>query len=377
MSARVFNPLPPGNAGPLADILSQVEAFLCRYIAFRSAAQSLVIALWVAHSHALDSFDYTPYLHISSPEKRCGKSRVLDALTLLVPLPWCAVSPSEAVIYRKIAASCPTLLLDEVDTIFSGGKDENKEGLRALLNAGFNRSATVPRCVGPQQDVKDFPVFCAKVIAGIGKLPDTVADRSVPIVLARKKRQQTVERFRARDAAAFAEGIHAALAEWASDHVTTDILRAARPSLPDCLGDRQADICEPLLAIADAAGGGWPERAREALVELFAGGDGDADSVGTKLLDAMRRAFAEAGTDRLRTDQVLDALLLCEDAPWAGWWEHDIKNGNRRGPASKLARLLKPFGIVSGSIRLPDGSTPKGYKAESCADAFERYLPAN
>jgi hypothetical protein len=360
----------------LADILAQVEEFLCRYIAFRGAAQSPVIALWVAHSHAIAAFDYTPYLHVSSPEKRCGKSRLLDLLILLVRAAWCAVSPSEAVIYRKIAQSCPTLLLDEVDTIFSGGKDENKEGLRALLNAGFTRSATVPRCVGPQHEIKDFPVFCAKVIAGIGRLPDTVADRSVPIILARKTREQNVERFRTRDAAGFAEGIRAALAAWAGDETTITNLRAARPMLPDFLGDRQADICEPLLAIADAAGGEWPERARTALAELFAGGEGDADSLGTKLLDAMRHAFTEAGTDRLSTDQILDALLLCEDAPWVSWWEHDIKNGNRRGPASKLARMLKPFGIVSGSIRLPDGSTPKGYKAESCADAFDRYLPA-
>lgn len=359
----------------LTGTLSQVEEFLCRYIAFRGDAQSPIIALWVAHSHAIEAFDYTPYLHISSPEKRCGKSRVLDSLNLLVPQPWCAVSPSEAVIYRKIEASRPTLLLDEVDTIFTGGKDENKEGLRALLNAGFNRSATVPRCVGPQHEIKDFPVFCAKVIAGIGRLPDTVADRSLPIVLARKTRDQTVDRFRPRDAAEFAEPIHAELAAWAGDAATIRSLRAARPTLPDSLSDRAQDICEPLLAIADAAGDDWPERARAALVALFGGG-GQDDSLGVKLLIEIRRAFSEAGTDRLSTDQALDALLLSDDGPWVGWWENDIRSGNRHGPATKLARMLKPYGIVSGSIRMPDGKTPKGYKSESFTDAWARYLPA-
>jgi len=162
----VTAPKPPD----LAEALSQVEDFLRRYIVFPSRSHSPAIALWVAHSHALAAFDYTPYLHITSPEKRCGKSRVLDTLALLAPEPWVAVSPTDAVIYRKISISKPTLLLDEVDTVFTGGKSENKEGLRALLNAGFNRSATVPRCVGADHEVVEFGVFCAKVIAGIGKL---------------------------------------------------------------------------------------------------------------------------------------------------------------------------------------------------------------
>ena len=347
---------------------------MCRYVAFRNKSQAPVIALWVVHSHAIAAFDYTPYLHVSSPEKQCGKSRVIDLLNLLVRAPWPAVSPSEAVIYRKIEAASPTLLLDEVDTIFTGGKDENKEGLRALLNAGFQRSATVPRCVGPQHQIQDFKVFCAKVIAGIGKLPDTVADRSVPIVLARKARNQIVERFRGRDAAPIAEGIRTPLASWAGSPEIIASLREARPSIPDSLGDRQADICEPLLAIADIAGGEWPGRARAALLELFSATEGQDDSLGVKLLTGMHRAFAD--TERLSTEAAINALLACDDAPWASWWERDIQSGNVRGPSAKLARMLKPFGIQPGTIRQPDGTTPKGYKRESFEDAWERYLPA-
>jgi hypothetical protein len=358
----------------LADALSQVEDFFCRYIAFPSAAHSPIIALWVAHSHALAAFDYTPYLHISSPEKRCGKSHVLDALSMLVPQPWLAVSPSEAVIYRKIAISTPTLLLDEVDTIFTGGKDESKEGLRALLNAGFNRSAVVPRCTGTDHEIVDFKVFCAKVIAGIGKLPDTVADRSVPIVLARKTQQEAVERFRNRDAMEAARDVRSALSAWVRSEGVLDDLRAARPSLPDCLGDRQADICEPLFAIADAAGGDWPERARKALVELLNASREDAESIGVKLLAAIRRAFAETEANRLSTEQLLESLMRSEDGPWVAWWERDINSGNRRGPASKLARLLLPYGIKSANIRLADGTTPKGFKADAFAESWARYL---
>jgi len=366
--------LEPFEPPRLADALAWVEAFLCRYIAFPSSAQSPAIALWVAHSYALAAFDYTPYLHISSPEKRCGKSRVLDTLSLLVPDPWLTVSPSEAVIYRKISVSKPTLLLDEVDTIFGGGKDESKEGLRALLNAGFNRSATVPRCTGSNHDIVDFTVFCAKVVAGIGKLPDTVADRSVPIVLARKTRRETVERFRNRDAAESAREVRDALAAWARAEGTLDNLRSARPELPASLGDRQADICEPLLAIADAAGGPWPERGRAALVKLLTEGEEDSESLGAKLLTEIWRAFEEAGAARLTTEQILTALMRCEDGPWVEWWEREINSGNRRGPASKLARMLRPYGIFSCSLRVSDGATQKGYKAEFFTEAWERYV---
>ena len=358
----------------LAETLARVEEFLRRYIVFPSEAHPPAIALWVAHSHALEAFDYTPYLHISSPEKRCGKSRVLDTLALLVPEPWVAVSPSDAVIYRKIATSKPTLLLDEVDTVFTGGKDESKEGLRALLNAGFSRSATVPRCIGASHEVVEFGVFCAKVIAGIGKLPDTVADRAVPIVLARKTRREPVERFRSREAAGPARDIRDALSAWARREVTLLELRNARPELPIGLGDRQADICEPLLAIADAAGGSWPKRSRAAVVELLLEGEEDSDSVGEKLLAAIHRAFAEAGASRLGTEQLLGALMLCEDGPWVEWWERDINSGNRQGPATKLARMLRAYGIRSRAHRLPNGAILRGYTAKDFTQAWERYL---
>jgi len=130
----------------LAQTLEEACAFLRRFMAFSSETQLVAIALWVAHTYTIQAFDCTGYLHIQSPEKRCGKSRLLDCIGLLVRKPWQVVSPSEAVLFRKIEAENPTLLLDEVDTIFSNGKDDGKESLRALLNAGFERRAKIPRC---------------------------------------------------------------------------------------------------------------------------------------------------------------------------------------------------------------------------------------
>jgi hypothetical protein len=360
---------------PLAEILRSVSEFLFRYIVFPKPAHAVAVSLWVAHTWVMEALDYTPYLLISSPTKRCGKSRVFDCLRLLCKNAWPVVSITEAVLFRKIERDSPTLLLDEVDTVFSAnGSDPNKEGLRALLNAGFERRARVARCMGPQHILMEFPVFCPKAFAGIGKLPDTVADRSIPILLSRRAPGEHIEKFRARDAELIAKPITDSLETWGSNLNTVQQLHAARPKLPDALGDRAADICEPLLAIADMAGGVWPAMARAALVELCAESNSN-EGIGIRLLAAIREIFEARAADRISTEDLLDELTKREDGePW-GAWEKDIKAGNTRGPGGKLARYLMPFDIVSGTIRQPDGSTPRGYKLASFGDAFSRYLP--
>lgn len=372
MNPRIFDPLPKGA---LPDALERTYAFLKRFLVFGSDCQPIVIALWIAHTHVFDAFDFTPYLNISSAEKRSGKSRLLDCLRFLVREPWCVAQPSEAVLYRKISNDRPTVLFDEADTVFSGGRsDDKREPLRALLNAGFTRGAKVPRCVGPNHALHEFEVFCPKAIAGIGSLPATVADRSIPIVLVRRSKDQHVDRFREREIKGETNGISMLFQDWATDENTFATLRAAKPEVPNSLGDRQADICEPLLAIAELAAGDWPERARSALLELYSG-HVEEESGGVQLLSALRDIFKTNESDRIATADLLRCLVDRDDGPWASWWGADIHNSNLKGPAAKLAKLLKPYGIASRSIRLHDGSTPKGYKAEDFSDAWIRYCP--
>src|SRR5262249_40597969 len=132
----------------VSELLDAIVSILRRYIVFQNESQPFVVALWIVHSWVPDAFDYTPYLWVYSPEKQCGKTRLLDCLELLVPKPWRAILPSEAVLFRTIENDPPTLLLDELDAVFTNSKDDRKEALRALLNAGFERKATIPRCVG-------------------------------------------------------------------------------------------------------------------------------------------------------------------------------------------------------------------------------------
>ena len=148
----------------LPEILEEVRGFLSRYIVFSNEAQATAVTLWVAHTWVIDAFDYTPYLQISSPVKGCGKSRVFDCLKFLCARPWVVVSIIEAVLFRKIEKDAPTLLLDEIDAVFTLKKgDDGKEAIRALLNAGFERRATVPRCVGPNHTLSEFRVFVQSI----------------------------------------------------------------------------------------------------------------------------------------------------------------------------------------------------------------------
>ena len=146
--------------------------------------------------------------------------------------------------------------------------------------------------------------------------------------------------------------------------------------MPDELSDRQADICEPLLAIAELAGDEWLERARGALVKLCCQTEED-DGLGVNLLSAIRSAFNNAKGDKLSTQQLFETLVNQEtDSPWATWWEHDLRNGKTRGPAQRLAGLLKPYKIKSRTVRLSDDTTPKGYLRGDFEEAWKRFCPS-
>ena len=277
--ANLHNAL-AGEHGPNGSaLLEKLAAFVRRYVVL-SDEQATIIALWVVHTHAFDAADATPYLNVFSAEKRSGKTRLLEVLSLLAARSWLTGRVTAAVLVRKVAAETPTLLLDESDAAFKGDR-EYAEALRGILNAGFRRGGVTSLCVGQGANLsyRDFPVFGPKAIAGIGKLPDTIADRSVPIELRRRRAGEGVARFRVRKAEREGLSLRDAATAWAEANI--ERLSSAEPQLPDELDDRAQDIIEPLLAIADEVGGEWPERAREAAVKLLSGEEREGtDSLG-------------------------------------------------------------------------------------------------
>ncbi len=320
----------------------------------------VALALWCLHTHAIEAADCAPIIALTSPEPRCGKSTVLALLSKLVRCPLTASNISPAALFRVIESQSPTLLIDEGDAFL-----KDNEPLRGILNSGHTRdSAYVLRCEGEDHEPKQFSTWGAKAIACIGRLPRTIQDRSITIPLRRKLPGELVTKLRDTEPGLFQE-LAAKCRRFAED--SRERLTAARPAIPEALNDRAADSWAPLFAIADLADGLWFAQARAAAVAL-SNSDADSESLGMKLLSDIRDVFDSRSIDRIASDDLLRTLLHLEECP----------GGDLHGKpltARSLARLLHPFGILSGSVRLADGRTPKGYLRARFEDAFARYLP--
>src|SRR5215471_6503771 len=298
-------------------LLDDVVAFLRRFVVL-SEPQADAVVLWIAHTHAIAAAETTPYLAITSAEKRSGKTRLLEVLELVVHEPLSTANISEAALFRSVGKDePPTLLFDEVDAIF---KAREREDLRGLLNAGYRRGAVVRRVGGRNMtELQCFEVFCAKAFAGIGNcLPDTILDRSIPMVLQRKTRDEPVERFRRRDVASVGATLNDRLADWLEPQ--RDYLSTLRPRLPNELDDRAQDMWEPLLAVAELVGDEWPQRAFQAALHLSGNGAREDDSLTALLLKDIFVVFEADEADAYKTADLLENLHAIEESPWGEWY---------------------------------------------------------
>src|SRR5262245_16071806 len=343
----------------LRDLLHDVSIFIRKYVVV-SDEQQVVVTLFVTHTQTNEAADSTAYFQVTSVTAEAGKTRLLETLEPLVARPWLTGRTSAAALVRKVDAQHPTLLLDESDAAFNGEK-EYAEALRGLLNTGYRRSGKCTLCVGQGASLtfRDFSTFCPKAIAGIGKLPDTVVSRAIRIELRRRTKDETVAKFRQRDAYAEADPLSCAIWSWANNGTVIATLKAMRPTMPKHLRDRAEDVLEPLVAIADLAGGDWPDRARRAAVALM--GSTDEQDINVELLHDIAAVFVG---DFMSSHDLVDKLVTLEDRPW-----REFKKGK---PISThaLASRLKAFGIVP----LPDKhGARRGYYRSSFVDAWTRY----
>jgi Protein of unknown function (DUF3631) len=347
-----------------AQLLNELCAFLGKFIAYPSDHAQVAHTLWIAHTHLMEAWDSTPRLAFLSPEPGSGKTRALEISELLVPNAVEAVNMSPAYLFRRIGAEVgmPTLLVDEIDALFNG-KSQSAEEIRGLLNAGHRRGAMVGRCVihGKTVTTEESPAFCAVALAGLGWLPDTLMSRSVIIRMRRRAPNETVEPYRRRDHGPAGEMLQDQLASWAAARVAA--LAKARPAMPPGIEDRAADCWEPLLAIADAAGGHWPEMARLAAVTLVAAAKEANPSLGIRLLEDLRQVFGE--DKELPTERLLAKL---HDLPESLWKDLKGRPLDDRGLAARLRKYeIKPKVLAGFNLR--------GYRREDLADAWHRYLP--
>lgn len=352
-------PEPPARCG--AALLDALVTALIRYVILPAPYAADAVVLWIAATHAQPAWAHAPRLVIRAPEKRCGKSRLLDVVEATCRAPFITVNSSPAAVYRSITDDPPTLLVDEADTIF-GAKADGNEDLRGLLNAGHQRNRPAKRYDANAARVESIPTFAMAALAGIGAMPDTIEDRAVVIRMRRRGPGETVAPYRhKRDRPALRQ-LATDLTEW----LRTDLpaLEAAEPPMP--VEDRAADTWEPLIVIADHAGGTWPDRARAAALALTAEADDDGHmSTRLRLLTDCRTAF---GNDNaLPTAVLLERLKADPEAPWA-----DL--GPTGLTAMKLGAMLREYGIRSTTARFPQPTgQAKGYLRADFTDAWARY----
>lgn len=359
----------PSNAEQVdgAAILDQLHACLTKYVILPSPKAVDAVALWIAATHAQAAWAHAPRLVIRAPEKRCGKSRLLDIVEGCCHDPLITVNASPAAVYRAIGTGQPpTLLVDEADTLFGGKNADANEDLRGLLNAGHQRNRPAIRWDNNTQSLEKIPTFAMAALAGIGAMPDTIEDRAVVIRMRRRAPGEKVAPYRHRRDGPALRTVAQQLAGWLRANLTT--LEAAEPPMP--VEDRAADTWEPLVAVADLAGGTWPARARQAVTTLTA----EADEAGNvshrvRLLADIRTAFVTLGNPAAAsTADLLTALNGDPEAPWAD-------SGPNGLTGKKLGDLLGEFGIKSETIRFPVGQA-KGYPRTAFTDAWQRYCPA-
>lgn len=362
---------PPGTlirAGH--EVLDDITAFVARYSVFPSEHCAPTLALWYAHTHAIDQFYVTPRLVLDSAEPGSGKTRVLEVAQYFVRAPEMTISATPAALFRLVSMGPITILLDEVDAIFNPRNGGNNEDLRGMLNAGYKRSATIARCVGDAKKmrVERFPVYAPAALAGIaGAMPTTITTRAITIHMRRRRADEPVESFRERHVARHTQPLREQLTAWIES--TSTQLGDAQPAMPEGVTDRPAEIWEPLLAIADAAGGHWPHTARNACRHFVLDPGTQIISRGVRLLADLRDLFSHHNTDRLPTTVILAELCELDEAPWA---DLDGKPLDAR----RLAKELSRYGVRPHDLRT-GGEVVKGYRTtapEGLADAWERYL---
>lgn len=344
-------------------LLRRVLEFGCRYIAFPSQDAAVAWSLWVLHCHLIGLLDTTPRLAVIAPEKGCGKTRVLEVTATLVPRPMFNVLMTSAVLFRSIdPESPPTIGIDEADAHWGSGKDN--EPLRAIINAGHRRGQEVKRTnmeSGRKGSVESFATFAAVALAGIGKLPPTIMDRSVVIRMRKRAPGEVVARWRARVSEPEGWGIRNDLESWASG-----VSHLALPDDDEEFTDRVADVWEPLFAIADLIGGAWPQLIRQAcraLTDLPA----EELSLGVRLLKEIREIWP--GEDDFAATTFILARLHESDE---SIWRVEGVLGPKGLTDLKLASMLKAYGVKPSHDK---ARGQRGYYRYMLEDPWERYLP--
>ncbi len=345
-----------------AYLLDELRAALTRYVIFPSPEVADAVTLWIAATHGQDAWEHAPRCAVCSPEKRCGKSRLLDIAEATCHQSLVTVNISPAALVRSVGhENPPTLFIDEADTIFGPKAADNNEDLRGIINSGHQRGRPYIRYDMMSRRNETLATFCMAMLAGIGELPDTIMDRSIVVRMRRRAQGETVHPYRTRRDQPALHRLRDQIHDWVSAHI--DELTKVEPKMP--LEDRAADTWEPLFAIADLAGGHWPKKAETAALAMV-GTEAKADieaSIGGRLLADIKHVFDAMTVSFMPSQELVNQLRRVDDSPW-----NELDLTTRR-----LSSRLGPYGVGPG---FNSAKTARGYNLADFTDAFARYLPS-
>jgi hypothetical protein len=341
---------PPG-----AVILDQCRSFIGRFCAMPSQAALDLATLWVAHTHAVDqndrlAFDTSPRLMFSSEGPGSGKSRALELVQLLSHNGQLVIDPTAPSFAQLASEQRATILVDEMDVLI--GRGSGKADLRSLFNASYKKKTAIWSRAGKPA----VPIFAAVGFAGMG-----ATFRSAPVLSALRSRTLVVEMvpgmppesYRPRVHDPLADALRAELGKWVGRN-TSRIIESL-PDMPeDLTAGRAAELAEPLIMLAEIAGGHWPETARNAVQEVMLGRSAEPDALplSSQLLADIAAVFGDA--EQIGTVDLVEALCALPERPWATVWPSAVS------APKDLAGMLEPLGVTPTRIRV-DGVQVRGY----------------
>lgn len=365
----------PAELSPelVSGALEYVENTVREYVCLPSEADYAAVALWVIATHMSRHHAVYSRLIITAASKVCGKSRLGELVAILSSKGKVQSSPTAPVLFRQMNngwrgenSSPPTLFFDEMHNIWKSAKkgSETAMAIVDIVKEGSSRLGTVPRCSQADQfGVIEYRVGGYLILACVGSMPDEVESRGI-VIRMRKigPNDAPVSQWKAR---------HHSKVRVVRDAL--DKLFRDAPELPEIdessipARDRDADIWEPLIQIADYAGGDWPKRAREACqlkVRAFHDDDNDKN-FRFQLLCGISQMFAvHAGRKVVKGSDLVEYLSSDTDAPW---YRDDYTT-------TFLRQVLQEFEIKAGTHRPGGGCGPvHGYQRDDFIDAWQRY----
>lgn len=322
----------------------------------------VALTLWILSSYSMNNFRIYPKLTIYSPQMRCGKTTTLEVLQSLSYRALAASNLTSAVIYRVIQKHQPTLLIDEADTFLEGNHE-----MRGIINSGHNKSgAAVLRCHGDTNDPVKYSTWTPTVIAKIGEIPSTIADRSILVPLQRKPADISVDKLPI-DLVELNLDIRRKILKWTIDNA--DHIARQESEIPDVNNNRASDNWLPLITIADLISSEWKALARDAMLNIERMKSVEDD---TTLLLRDIRELCEKEKDWIKaipSRDLAEQLNKLHDSPWPSMRRDQGISG------TVLSKMLRPFGLIASTKRVSLYKTVRAYDRERFDAVCEQYIP--